>query len=56
MSRVVVVGAGMVGAACAYYAARAGLDVLVLDRFVMYKPDQKPLTDDIDWKKQFALD
>lgn len=29
---VVVVGAGMVGAACAYYAARAGLDVLVLDR------------------------
>jgi glycine/D-amino acid oxidase-like deaminating enzyme len=30
--RVVVVGAGMVGAACAYYAARAGLDVLVLDR------------------------
>jgi D-hydroxyproline dehydrogenase subunit beta len=32
MTRVVVVGAGMVGAACAYYAARAGLDVLVLDR------------------------
>ena len=32
MMRVVVVGAGMVGAACAYYAARAGLDVLVLDR------------------------
>lgn len=27
-----VVGAGMVGAACAYYAAKAGLDVLVLDR------------------------
>jgi glycine/D-amino acid oxidase-like deaminating enzyme len=32
MTRVVVVGAGMVGAACAYFAARAGLDVLVLDR------------------------
>ncbi len=32
VTRVVVVGAGMVGAACAYYAARAGLDVLLLDR------------------------
>lgn len=34
MSRpdVVIVGAGMVGAACAYYAARAGLRVTVLDR------------------------
>ncbi|WP_225635433.1 NAD(P)/FAD-dependent oxidoreductase [Streptomyces solaniscabiei] len=29
---VVVVGAGMVGAACAWYAARAGLDVTVVDR------------------------
>ncbi|MBD0841351.1 NAD(P)/FAD-dependent oxidoreductase [Streptomyces sp. TRM68416] len=29
---VVVVGAGMVGAACALYAARAGLDVLLVDR------------------------
>ncbi|MFJ3230710.1 NAD(P)/FAD-dependent oxidoreductase [Streptomyces sp. NPDC086787] len=29
---VVVVGAGMVGAACALYAAQAGLDVLVVDR------------------------
>ncbi|MFE2039988.1 NAD(P)/FAD-dependent oxidoreductase [Streptomyces sp. NPDC059477] len=29
---VVVVGAGMVGAACAYYAARAGLEVVVVDR------------------------
>ncbi|MET8223729.1 FAD-dependent oxidoreductase [Streptomyces sp. NPDC005301] len=29
---VVVVGAGMVGAACAVYAARAGLDVVVVDR------------------------
>ncbi|HEX4811361.1 MAG TPA: FAD-binding oxidoreductase [Nonomuraea sp.] len=32
MSDVIVVGAGIVGAACAYYAARAGLDVTVLDR------------------------
>ncbi|MCD7436677.1 FAD-binding oxidoreductase [Streptomyces lincolnensis] len=29
---VVVVGAGMVGAACALYAARAGLDVVLVDR------------------------
>lgn len=27
-----IVGAGIVGAACAYYAARAGLDVVVVDR------------------------
>jgi D-hydroxyproline dehydrogenase subunit beta len=31
-SDLVVVGAGIVGAACAYYAARAGLAVTVLDR------------------------
>ncbi|MBF8189588.1 FAD-binding oxidoreductase [Nonomuraea sp. K274] len=31
MSDVIVVGAGVVGAACAYYAARAGLDVTVVD-------------------------
>ncbi|MFJ3583063.1 NAD(P)/FAD-dependent oxidoreductase [Streptomyces sp. NPDC090127] len=29
---VIVVGAGMIGAACAYYAARAGLSVIVVDR------------------------
>ncbi|MFE2237829.1 NAD(P)/FAD-dependent oxidoreductase [Streptomyces sp. NPDC059442] len=29
---VIVVGAGMIGAACAYYAGRAGLSVTVLDR------------------------
>lgn len=29
---VVIVGAGIVGAACAYYAARAGLDAVVVDR------------------------
>jgi glycine/D-amino acid oxidase-like deaminating enzyme len=32
MTRVVIVGAGIVGAACAYYCARAGLDVTVLER------------------------
>ena len=32
MSDVVVVGGGIVGAACAYYAARAGLEVTVVDR------------------------
>lgn len=32
MSRVVVVGAGIVGAACAYYCALAGHDVTVVDR------------------------
>ncbi|MET9508589.1 FAD-binding oxidoreductase [Streptomyces flavidovirens] len=31
-SDVIVIGAGVVGAACAYYAARAGLTVTVLDR------------------------
>lgn len=30
-SDVVVIGAGMIGAACAYYAARAGLSVTVVD-------------------------
>ena len=29
---VVIVGGGIVGAACAYYAARAGLDAVVVDR------------------------
>ncbi|GAA3824430.1 FAD-dependent oxidoreductase [Sphaerisporangium flaviroseum] len=32
MADVVVVGAGVVGAACAYFAARAGLSVTVVDR------------------------
>jgi len=32
VSDVLVIGAGVVGAACAYYAARAGLSVTVVDR------------------------
>lgn len=32
MSRVVVVGGGVIGAACAYYLAKAGCRVVVLDR------------------------
>ena len=32
MSRVIIVGAGIVGAATAYYASRAGLDVTVIER------------------------
>jgi D-hydroxyproline dehydrogenase subunit beta len=32
MTDVVVIGAGILGAACAYYAARAGLSVTVVDR------------------------
>ena len=32
MADVAIVGAGIVGAACAYYAVRAGLDVEVIDR------------------------
>ncbi|MCG5215045.1 FAD-dependent oxidoreductase [Streptosporangium sp. KLBMP 9127] len=32
MPDVVVIGAGVVGAACAYYAARAGLEVTVVER------------------------
>jgi carbamoyltransferase len=35
---------------------RTNMDVLVLDKFVMYKPDQKPFNDNVDWRKQFALD
>ncbi|MFF1278726.1 FAD-dependent oxidoreductase, partial [Streptomyces marokkonensis] len=30
--KIVVVGAGVVGAACAFHAASAGLDVTVVDR------------------------
>jgi carbamoyltransferase len=35
---------------------RTNMDVLVMDRFVLYKPDQKPLKEDVDWRTLFALD
>ena len=35
---------------------RTGMDVLVLGDFVLYKEDQKPLSEDVDWKKEFVLD
>jgi carbamoyltransferase len=35
---------------------RTNMDVMVMDRFVMYKPDQKPLQEDFDWRTLFALD
>ncbi len=30
--------------------------VMVLEKSVLYKTDQKPLTEDSDWKKEFELD
>jgi carbamoyltransferase len=35
---------------------RTEMDVLVLENCVLYKANQKPLTDDSDWRKEFALD
>ena len=35
---------------------RTNMDALVMDRFVLYKKDQPPLRDDIDWMKEFELD
>lgn len=35
---------------------RTGIDVLVLGNYVLYKTDQKPLEEDTDWRKEFALD
>jgi carbamoyltransferase len=35
---------------------RTNMDALVLDKFVLYKKDQPPLRDDIDWQKEFELD
>lgn len=35
---------------------RTEMDVLVLENCVLYKADQKPLEDDSNWKKEFALD
>jgi len=35
---------------------RTEMDVLVLENHILYKTDQKPLVEDTDWKKEFALD
>ena len=35
---------------------RTDMDVLVLENCLLYKADQKPLVDDQDWRKTFALD
>lgn len=35
---------------------RTNMDVLVMDRFYMEKPDQKPLEEDVDWRELFELD
>jgi carbamoyltransferase len=32
------------------------MDMLVLENCVLHKADQKPLTDDTDWRKEFELD
>jgi carbamoyltransferase len=35
---------------------RTNMDVLVMDRFYMEKPDQPPLEEDVDWRELFELD
>lgn len=35
---------------------RTEMDVLVLENCVLFKPEQKPLEGDSDWKKEFELD
>ena len=35
---------------------RTEMDYLVLGNFILAKKDQKPLTNDSDWRKEFALD
>lgn len=35
---------------------RTEMDVLVLENYVLYKTQQKPLANDSDWKKEFELD
>jgi carbamoyltransferase len=35
---------------------RTNIDVLVLENCLLYKADQKPLVEDQDWRKTFALD
>ncbi len=35
---------------------RTDMDVLVLGNYILYKDEQKPMANDIDWKKEFELD
>lgn len=35
---------------------RTNMDYLVMGNFILSKSDQKPLTEDSDWKKEFELD
>ena len=35
---------------------RTEMDVLVLENCLLYKDRQKPLTEDVDWRKEFELD
>ena len=35
---------------------RTEMDVLVLENYVLFKMEQKPLAGDTDWKKEFELD
>ena len=35
---------------------RSEIDLLVLENCVLYKTEQKPLDNDTDWRKEFALD
>jgi carbamoyltransferase len=35
---------------------RTNMDVLVMDRFILLKEEQKPLEEDVDWRELFELD
>lgn len=35
---------------------RTEMDILVLENCLLYKTEQKPLTEDTDWRKEFTLD
>jgi carbamoyltransferase len=35
---------------------RTDMDYLVLDDFLLDKVEQKPLHEDVDWRKEFQLD
>ena len=35
---------------------RSAIDILVLENFVLYKSDQKPLENDTNWQQEFEVD